>query len=46
VHAEHSIVARAVPAASADKGITLQPAVLALLAAALLALGALIAKML
>jgi hypothetical protein len=46
VHAEHSIVARAVPAASADKGITLQPAVLALLAAAFLALGALIAKML
>ena len=45
VHAEQSIVARAMPAASADKGITLQPAVLALLAAVFLALGALIAKM-
>jgi hypothetical protein len=46
VHEKQSVVARAVPAASADKGITLQPAVLALLAAVFLALGAVIAKML
>jgi hypothetical protein len=46
VHEEVSVVARAMPAATTSTGITLQPAMLALLAAAFLALGALIAKML
>lgn len=47
VHGEQTLVARAVaPTPAVDKGITLHPAVLALMAAAFLALGAAIAKLL
>ena len=46
VHTEQTVVARAAAASAAEQGITLHPAVLALMAAAFLALGAVISKML
>ncbi len=46
VHSEQTVVARAATTAAVEKGITLHPAVLALMAAAFVALGAAIAKML
>jgi len=46
VHSEQTVVARAATRNVADKGITMHPAVLALMAAAFLALGVALAKML
>jgi len=46
VHSELTVVARAATRNVADKGITMHPAVLALMAAAFLALGVALAKML
>jgi hypothetical protein len=46
VHSEQTVVARAATQDAADKGITMHPAALALLAAAFLALGMALSKML